>query len=675
MSINTILLLLLALIVAVGIAFYQYLYRANYKSKLHLFLAFLRFASIFLLLLLLINPIISRKTYETQKTPLPIVVDNSESISFLGQDKKAKELVGLITQDKDLQDKYEVKTFSFDQDFYSEKALDFKGNQSNIYKVFENLKQLYRNQKFPIVLLTDGNQTQGDDYVYTNQQNTNVFPIVLGDTIEHLDLKVSQLNANKYAFLKNKFPVEVFLNYSGNKSVNATFSIQSGNTTLTKQNISFSATKRSQNISVLLPADRVGVHTYKAIISSSEKEKNSYNNVKNFAVEVIDQRTEIALVSNIIHPDLGALKRSIETNVQRKVTLVKPNEIKLLQNYNVLILYQPNNSFNSILVQNRNTKLNTFVITGLNTDFAILNQSQDAFEFRMSSQKEDYSANFNEQFNSFSVDDFGFEQFPPLDNPFGTITAKRNSNTLLQARIRTITTENPLLSFVENGTNRNAFLFGENIWKWRMESYLKEKSYEKFDVFLDKIIQYLATDAKKKNLVVNHENFYNSGETITISAEYFDKNYEFDENAQLTIQLKNKSTNTLKVYDFLKGSTDYQVSFQDLEAGNYSFVVKEKTSNSQYSSSFQVLDFDAEKQFSNADWSRLKQLAENTQGNSYFPSEATKLIDYLKQNEDYKPIQKEVVTKSPLIDWIWGLILLVVLFTTEWFVRKYNGLL
>lgn len=675
MSINTILLLVLALIVAAGIAFYQYLYKANYKSKLHLFLAFLRFATIFLILLLLINPIISRKTYETLKTPLPIVVDNSESISFLNQTQKAKEIAALITQDKDLQDKYELKQFSFDSDFYADKPLDFKGNQSSIYKVFENSKQLYRNQNHPLVLLTDGNQTQGSDYVFNITQSTNVFPVVLGDTIEHLDLKITQLNANKYAFLKNKFPVEVFLNYSGNKPVNATFSIQTGKATVFKQNIAFSATKKSVNLSVLLSADRVGVQLYKAVLTSPETEKNKYNNVKNFAVEVIDQRSEIAIISSILHPDLGALKRSIESNVQRKVTIFKPNQIKLLEEYNVVILYQPNNEFKSLLDQIKSKKLNTFVITGLNTDFTLLNQFQDDFDFRMSSQKEDYSGAFNAQFNSFSVDDLGFEQFPPLENPFGNITAKGNSTNLLQARIRTVTTDNPLLSFSENGIHRKAYLFGENIWKWRMENYLKNKSFEEFDVFLDKTIQYLASNATKKNLVVTHENFYNSGETIRISAEYFNKNYEFDENAQLTIQLKNKNTNTLKVYDFLKGSNDYQVSFQDLEAGNYSFTVKEKSSNARYSGVFQVLDFDVEKQFVNADWSRLKQLAENTQGKAYFPNEAQKLIDFLKQTDQYKPIQKEVIAKSPLIDWIWGLILLALLLASEWFIRKYNGLL
>ena len=685
MAINTILLLLLALIVAAGIAFYQYLYtraqgadrqsKAKNHSRLNWFLAFLRFLSIFLILLLLINPVISRKKYETQKTPLPVITDNSESISFLNQNQQAKSITDLIINNEKLKEKYDLQFFSFDEDLNSGKPLDFKGKRSNVYKVFENLKQLYRNQNYPVVLLTDGNQTQGDDYVFNIQPGINAFPVVLGDTIEHLDLKINQLNTNKYAFLKNKFPVEAFLYYNGNKSIAATYSIQENGKTIFKQNVSFSQTKKSQEVAVLLNADRVGVHTYKAVISSAENEKNKFNNTKNFAVEIIDQRSEIALISSISHPDLGAIRRSIETNVQRKVTLVKPNEIKSLQNYNVLILYQPNADFKSVLDQNSDLKINTFVITGLNTDFNLLNRYQNHFDFKMVMQKEDYSADFDSGFNLFAIENLGFEQFPPLENAFGTITPKGNTNTLLKSRIRNVSTENPLLAYTENGMNRNAYLFGENIWKWRMESHLKEKSFEKFDVFLDKTIQFLASNTQKKNLVVTHESFYNSGENIVISAQYFNKNYEFDENAQLTIQLKNKNTNTFKVYDFSKGSNDFQVNFQDLESGNYSFTVKEKSSNTQYTGTFQILDFDAEKQFTNADLPRLKQLAQNTQGKTYAPSEVTELIRFLENNTDYKAVQKAVVIRSPLIDWIWGLIILVLLLATEWFTRKYNGLL
>lgn len=675
MTTSTILLLLLSVLIAAGLSFYQYLYKAKSESKVNRFLAFLRFVSLFAIFVLLINPIISRKTYEIIKTPLPIVVDNSQSVKELGQKALAKELTAKLSANSSLKDKYEVQVYRFDADFQSGSELDFKGKQTHIDQVAQNLKQFYRNQQYPVVLLTDGNQTIGNDYVYSFQQNTTVYPMVLGDTTTFLDLKINQLNVNKYAFLKNKFPVEVFLQYSGTKPVNATFSIQQGNSTIHKQTVSFSPSKKAQAVSVLLNAEKVGVQTFKAVLSSSEKEKNQYNNIKNFAVEVIDQRSEIALISSINHPDLSALKRSIESNQQRKVTIFKPNEIKSLQDYNVLILYQPDAQFRSVLEQNQKLQLNSFVITGMNTDFNLLNQYQNQVQFKVSSLKEDYTAAFNSQFISFASDDIGFEQFPPLQHPFGTIVLKGNATTLLQSKVRNLATENPMLAFSENGLRRNAFLFGENIWKWRMESHLKTKSFENFDIFTDKIIQYLASNAAKKSLVVTHDSFYNSGETIEISAQFFNKNYEFDENARLTIQLKNKATNTVKSFDFLKGNNEYKVNLDGLEHGNYSFTVTENNSKTKYSGNFQVLDFEIEKQFINPDVSRLNQLASNTNGKTYYPNLVDQLIDFLSKNDTYKPIEKAVIKQTPLIEWIWLLILLAAALATEWFVRKYNGLL
>ncbi|WP_411377397.1 hypothetical protein [Flavobacterium psychrophilum] len=524
-------------------------------------------------------------------------------------------------------------------------------------------------------MLSDGNQTIGNDYVYSFPQNNQLYPLVLGDTTSFLDIKINQLNVNKYAFLKNKFPVEVFLQYNGDKSINTTFSIQEGNHTIHKQIISFSANKKSQEISVLLNANKVGVHSYKASITTSEIEKNKYNNTKNFAVEIIDQRSEIALISAINHPDLGAIKRAIETNVQHKVTLVKPQQIKSLNSYNVLILYQPNIQFKPILEQNKNLQLNTFVITGLSTDYNILNEYQDQLKFRMSNQNENFTAQFNPEFNLFALDNIGFEQFPPLENSFGNINITGNVNTLLQSQIRNINTKNPLLAFAESGIKRNAYLFGENIWKWRLESHVKTKSFEQFDIFIDKIIQFLASNVSKKSLIVTHESFYNSGENIEVSAQFFNKNYEFEENAKLTIQLKNNKTKTTKVYDFLKGNGEYKVNLDGLEAGNYSFTVKENNSKASYSNKFEVLYFEIEKQFVNPDISRLTQLARNTNSKIFYPNQVDKLITELLKKESFPAIQKEIVKKSALIESIWLLILLAITLATEWFIRKYNGML
>lgn len=675
MTNSTIFLILLSVIIAGVLSYFQYFYKASSKSKVTKLLAFLRFLSIFGILLLLINPILSRKTFETIKTPLAIVVDNSKSIAELKADKTSKELFEKLNANSDLKEKFDIQTYKFDSEFQSADEFDFKGNESKISEVAKNLKSINKNLSYPTVLISDGNQTSGEDFVYSFDAKNKVYPLVVGDTTTYPDLKVIQVNANKYAFHKNKFPVEVFLQYAGNKSINTNFSISQGNSVLSKQTLAFSPSRKSQVVNVLLPADKVGLQLFTATISSSESEKNKYNNTKKFAVEVIDQRTEVAIVSAINHPDVGALKRSIESNASCKVTIVKPKEINELNKFNVLILYQPNGEFKQLFESNKNTKLNTWIITGNNTDYNLLNQYQNVLDFKMSSQKENYLASYESNFNLFALDNIGFENFPPLENPFGTITSNENVSVLLTSRIRNVETNSPLLAFSDNQGSRSAFLLGENIWKWRGQTYLDKKEFNDFDLFVDKTIQFLATNNSKKSLIVNHERFYNSGDALEITAQYFNKNYELDEKARLTISVTNTKTKQVKKYDLLRDSNAFKVNLDGLIAGQYTFTVKELNSNASYTSGFEILDFDIEKQFVNPDLTKLKQLASQTNGIAFVPNQADDLVKTLLANEDYKAVQKAIVKKTPIIDWVWLLVLIAISLASEWFIRKYNGML
>ncbi|WP_298154738.1 hypothetical protein [Flavobacterium sp.] len=675
MSLNTILLILLSVAIAGGLSFYQYFYQNKSRSRVHLLLSFLRFFTLFAILLLLINPKITRTTYETEKTPLPIVMDNSASVKDLKADEVAQQLFKKLYSNSDLRAKFDVQAFRFDNDFETSESFDFKGTQTNVESVAENLKSINKNKTYPTVLITDGNQTRGNDYTYSFDANNKVYPLVLGDTTTFLDLRINQLNVNKYAFLKNKFPVEVFLQYSGTKSISADFSISQGNNVVAKEKVLFSPTQKSAVVNVLLPADKTGLQIFKARLFSSESEKNTYNNIKNFAVEVIDQKSEIAIVSNTNHPDIGALKRAIEMNPQRHVTVLRPFEMKSVADYNVMILYQPTVEFRNLFESNKQAGVNTLVVTGTATDFNFLNQQQQVFSFKMSAQKEDYSADFSPQFNLFAIDDLGFSTFPPLQNAFGTINTNGNADVLLSSRIRNIATNAPLLAFSESNGKRNAYLFGENIWKWRLQSHVDLNSYEKFDVFVDKIIQYLASNNSKKSLVVNHERFYNSGDAIEITAQYFNKNYEFDEKARLTIAVTNKQTKQTKQYDMLKGTNAYKANLDGLSAGQYTFSVVEQTSKSRYNGSFEILDFDIEKQFVNPDLAKLNQLAAQTKGIAFMPDQADQLIKALLDNNDYKAIQKDITRKIPLVDSMLLLIAIALSLAGEWFIRKYNGML
>ncbi|WP_310595825.1 hypothetical protein [Flavobacterium sp.] len=675
MNTNTILLLILSVLIAAGFAYFHYLYKAKNKSNLNLFLAFLRFLALFSIFLLLINPTITSNTLEIQKTPLVVVMDNSSSIPFLKSDKTANEFYQKIVSNTDLQEKFDIQSYQFDTDFLPSKSFTFKGKQSHIDAVAKGLQTTFKNKTFPTVLLTDGNQTTGNDYVYSFNAANKVYPVILGDTTQVFDLKINQLNVNQYVFHKNKFPVEGFIQYSGTQPITANFIISEGKSILVQQPISLSTQKRIAVVQLVLPANKLGLQVLKAQITSPKEEKNKFNNSKNFAVEVLNQKTNIAIISSLNHPDIGALKRSIESNVQRKVSVFKPNTISDLRKYNVVIFYQPNSTFKAAFEASKSLGLNAFIITGTATDYSFLNQQQTDLQFKMGNQTEDYFAGFNSQFNVFALDNIGFESFPPLQNNFGTISSRGNVSVLLSSTIRGIDTQSPLLAFTENQGKRTAFLLGENSWKWRSQSFVDHQSFEKYDIFIDKIIQFLASNPTKKPLVVEHELVYNSGDKIEINAQYFNKNFEFDEKARLNIAIINKQTKAVTNFDLLKGSNSYKVNLDGLPAGKYNFTVTELNSKEQYSNYFEILDFDIEKQFVNPNFQKLQQLATQTQGKVYLPNQSADLIQQLLKNEDYKAIQKNVITQNALIDWSYLLVIIAFLLTTEWLVRKYNGLL
>lgn len=675
METNTILLLIISVLIAAGLAFFQYIYKAKNKSNLNLFLAFLRFITFFGLFILIINPTVTRNTFKTEKTPLVIVMDNSSSIPFLNANKEALASYQKLVNHPALQEKFEIQSYQLDSDLQLSNSFNFKGKQTNLEAAARLLQKNYKNKSFPTLLLTDGNQTNGNEYEFSFDPLNKVFPIVLGDTTKVTDLKITQVNVNKYAFYKNQFPVEIFAAYSGKEAITANFKIFQGKSILVNQIISFSPQKKTAVVQVVLPANKIGLQLYKAQIIASKKEKNPFNNTSSFAVEVMDQKTEIALLSAINHPDIGALKRTIESNVQRKVTVIKPQYINELKNYKLVIFYQPNKQFNTAFETTKQAGLNSFIITGTSTDYSFLNQQQSDVVFKMSNQMEDYFANFNSQFTLFSSENIGFESFPPLQNSFGTINAKGNSSVLLSSKIRGIDTESPMLVFSENQGKRTTYLFGENSWKWRAHYFIENQNFEKYDTFIDKIIQYLSTNSVKQSLVVEHQLIYNLGDPIEISAYYLNKNFEFDEKARFEISIVNTTSKMNRKYDFSRASNSFKVNLESLPAGKYNFTITELNSKERYSNTLEILDFDVEKQFVNPDEFRLQQLANYTKGSLFYPDKTDQLIHKLLAESEYQSIQKEVVIKSPLIEWVSLLIFLLFILSLEWFVRKYNGLL
>ena len=674
---ETLIYIIIAAISALLLALFQYLYKSKLKSNLKYLLSALRTISIFGILLLLINPKFESFTYFDEKPTLVVAVDNSESISYLKQDEKAREVLNALKNNSELNERFKIQRYSFGKSVKTLDSLNFNERQSNLALALKQFGEVYANQTAPIVVLSDGNQTYGSDYSYIAKGiKQPIYPVILGDSTVYSDLSIKQLNVNRYVYLKNKFPVEIIANYSGNDAISTELKIWSGNSVVFRKTLQFNASKSSEIVLTALLANSVGVNTYRVELVALENEKNKVNNIKNFGVEVIDQKTNIALVYDRMHPDLGALKKAIESNEQRSVSIIKPKDyLSKINDFQLVILYQPNNNFNSILKEIKEQKINSFIISGTTTDWNMLNESQEYFKQTITNQTENYQPSLNRNYGTFIIENLDFTSFPPLKSEFGALQISVPYEILLYKTVNGIITEDVLLATFEADATKHAILNGEDIWRWRAQSFINTNSFNAFDEFINKLVQYLSSNKKRKRINIDYKSFYNGNDDVIILAQYFNKNFEFDNSASLSIILKHKENESLREVPLLLNNGNYTVDLSGIEPGLYDFTVKHNSESIATSGSFKILEYDVEQQFLNADIDKMKSLAKNSLGESYFATESLNLIENLLTNKRYATIQKSTKNIVPLIDWkyLLGLIALTLFF--EWFIRKYNGLI
>lgn len=650
--------------------------KTKYKGSLKWLFGTLRFLTLFLILLLLINPKFVADTYSIVKPKLSVIVDNSLSISELGQVDNTKKIISTLQENTKLNDKFNLSFFSFGSALSDTDSLTFSKRNTNISKALSSVDELFKNEMAPSIIITDGNQTLGNDYEFYSAKSKNaVFPVILGDTVIHKDLKIELLNTNRYAFLKNKFPVEAVLVYNGVSSVSSQFIVKLGSSVVYKENVSFSASENTRTISFTLPATQVGLQKYNVEIRPLKDEKNTINNVKRFVVEVIDQATKVLIVSKILHPDLGAFKKSISSNEQRNTTFKDPNEaISVLNDYQLILLYQPDRSFRRLYLEIDKLKKNTLVITGLQTDWAFLNGIQKEYRKNIINQSEYVSGSLHPAYSTFAVEDIGFDDLKPLRTFFGDLELLVPHEVLLDQYIGGIASESPMLVTMEVDGTRHALWDGEDLWKWRAQTYVDTDSFEEFDNFFGKIIQYLASNKRRSRLEVTTNSFYYNNGAVYVSAQYFDQNFVFDSRASLSITVTNTESNNKVSLPMLLKNNFYEIDLNTLPAGAYTYSVAVADQTVRRSGNFTILDFNVEQQFLNAEATKLKKLAANTDGRAFFISEIEIMIDVLLNDNRYQQVQKREQKVVPLIDWKYLLGLIILILSAEWFIRKYNGL-
>jgi hypothetical protein len=667
--------ILLAILIAAFVALYQYdfLFSKN-RNRRRPWFALLRFFTILALLLLFIIPQFQSSRFETVLPQLTILVDDSQSMSRLDIDNQVRTDVERLKSDVDLNENYKLGFFKFSESVEILDSLKFEGGLSDHFTAMSEVQALYRDDNQGVIVLTDGIQNKGTSYQYTKLlPETRLYPVIYGDTTRYPDLKITRLNTNKFSFLNNEFPVEIVVEYEGEDEVTSAFEIKEGNQVLFSQNLKFSRSNRSQIISANLKSNRVGLKSLVAQIGGITSEKNLKNNLREFAVEVIDQQTKVAIISNFMHPDLGALKKAIESNEQRTAQILSFSDRGDINEYDLVIIYGVDSDFPALIQELDRFEKNYWIFTGPDPDLRSFNTAIESLNIETVYEVDMVQPVLEKSYSSFNLDSFNYNDYPPVEAPFGSLSTQVPIEIVMNRQIGNLITDQPLWFTYESENRRHAVSLLSGLWRWRAHSFLETRDYKNFDDLIGAHVQYLASNKKRNRLDVEVASVYQQNNSIKIAATYLDKNYKVDQKAILNIQLKSLTTDAEIIRPFVPRDNNYVVDLNGIQPDDYSYTIQVENSSLSLSGYFKVLDYNVELLASNAVADQFEELLKTDR--IFYQGQIDELVNSLQNDVALKPLERKINDYFSLIDIEYLMYLFFVLLGLEWFLRKYNGLI
>lgn len=653
-------------------------------------MAALRFLTVTLLAFFLLSPVLRSVFREVRKPVVLIAQDASESVgAALPGTKRAEYATQLEQLERDLQKDFDVQFYSFGASVREGLDTAFRDKVSDISGMLRYASDLYSGQNLgAIVLASDGIYNQGVNPIYANNKlNAPVYTIALGDTVPKKDLVLKRVFNNKIAYLGDEFSVLADIaavNCANTSSTLSIYKVEGSASRLLKQfPVPIGSGDFFRTVEFTLNADKSGVQRYRLVLSRVDGEASIVNNSREIFVEVLDARQKILILAGGPHPDISALKQSLEGNKNYEVETAMIGEFNgNAASFDFVVFVQlPSRTHNlsAILETLNRNRIPRWFVAGLQTDFEQLNRIQNLIAVQADLRSaNDVQVKTSSNFNLFLLDDLlrnKLPDYPPLSAPFGEFSAGAQAQTLFFQRIRKIDTNYPLMAFGDPGGIRTGVLVAEGLWRWRLFNYLQDENHDLFDNLVSKIVQYLSVKEDKRKFRVNpSRNIFNENEPIVFDAELYNNSFELINEPDVRLVIANEDNKEFN-FTFNKSGRVYALNAGIFPVGNYRYRSTVNIGGEQLKAEgqFSVQPIELELYETTANHSLLKMLSDQSGGEMLSAAQIRGFAENLKASGVAKPVIYDNVRTSPLINLRWIFAVLILLLTAEWFLRRYFG--
>ena len=686
-------LILLCIVIAFGYAFLLYFRDKKFnelsKSKIY-FLSFLRFSSSLIISLLLLSPLLRSIEISVQKPVVIFAVDNSESIFLSCENKDDK--FNLMRQNlqnsiNQVADNYEVETFSFGANISDSLTYDFSKKQTDISNVITEINSKFYNKNIgAVILITDGIYNKGSNPLY-NLKNVMypIYTVGVGDTTEYKDFAVKDVEYNNIAFLNNRFPLLVSILSKKLKNQAAVCKVYQNGNLLASKSFTVGSDNYMQKLTFNIEPTKAGIQQYLITVTKLSDERNTINNSKVVAINVIENRQKILILANSPHPDVAAIFNSLKTNSNFDIDVATADRFTgNIADYSLVIFYQlpsQTNSIKTIVNEVIAAEIPMFFVVGTQTNNTELNELNLGLNIvQQNNSYDDVNAFINPNFVDFEVSDklsSLFQSSPPLIVPFGNYILSGQMKVILMQKVKNIKTSKPLIIFSNSEISIKSsvgFILGENIWRTRMHCFTQFGDFEVFDEFFNQIIQALVLKIDKNRFRVKVDKIIPENQDVLFKAEVYDKIYQLTNTAEVKLSLTDSLGNVLE-YVFKKTQSSYVLNIGVLQQGKYTYFASTEVAGEELTTSgaFVVVNSDVEALNLVADHNLLFKISENTGGQFMYPNNLDSLNTFLQTNPNIISISYEKQELDEFVKFKWIFLLIISLLSLEWFLRKFWG--
>ena len=194
-----------------------------------------------------------------------------------------------------------------------------------------------------------------------------------------------------------------------------------------------------------------------------------------------------------------------------------------------------------------------------------------------------------------------------------------------------------------------------------------------FDDLVQQCVQFLAVKEDKSFFRLKIPKKIYENESLSISAQLYDANYELYNAPEVRLVLKN-SQGAEYVYIFDKNSNKYALELTNLTSGSYQYEATVVAAGNEYvrNGNVTIMPLQVEQRQKQANHQILNKLATNKGGKLFYVSEIPELQERILA-QDSKTISYSRLQLSELLNHRWIFFLLLVFLSLEWFLRKQNG--